>query len=201
MRGERRTQLIATSIKSRFYDYLLAANGSQMAGFKNWHFQPGMLFNSLETWWGEKKPRAIPHEGLDLCCFEDTAGLINWLDQSIKIPATFAGEIVKIGRDFLGQSIYLSHDIFASDGRQLYTAYGHTRPLPSLRVGQPVAAGDLIGTVAAPSRKKIKVPHHLHLSLAWIPVGLPREDLNWQNLGADRTISLIDPQSILSPPA
>jgi hypothetical protein len=188
-------------INSRFFDYLLANNRAEMAGFKEWLFQPGMLFNSLETWWGEKKPRAAPHEGLDLCCFTDATGQIKGLDKNIKIPATFAGKIVKIDRDFLGKSIYLSHEIFSSDGRQLYTAYGHTKPLAAMQVGKVVEEGEIIAAVAAGPGKSPKIPPHLHLTLVWIPVSLPRDRLNWQNLGADRTIRLIDPRSILPAPA
>lgn len=187
--------------KSNFFDYLLASNRPYLAGFKKWLPQPGMLFNSLETWWGEKQPRATPHEGLDLCWFEDLTGQIKQLDKNIKIPATFAGKIVKIDRDFLGKSIYLSHEILAPDGRQLYTAYGHTRPLAAIRVGQVVAAGEIIAALAAGPGKSPKVPSHLHLTLAWIPASLPTDRLNWQNLGADRDITLLDPQSILTDPA
>jgi len=172
-----------------------------MAGFKSWLFQPGMLFNSQETWWGEKKPRATPHEGLDLCCFEDLSGQINKLDKNIKIPATFAGKIVKIGHDFLGKSIYVSHEIFSEDGRQLYTAYGHTEPLAAIKAGKAVAAGEIIAQIPEVMGNKTKIPPHLHITLAWIPVSLLPDRLNWQNLGADRTIKLIDPRSILLPPA
>ena len=191
----------AQAINSRFFDYLLASNRPYMAGFKKWLSQPGMLFNSLETWWGEKKPRATPHEGIDLCWFEDLTGQIKQLDKNIKIPATFAGQIVKIGHDFLGKSIYLSHEIFSADGRQLYTAYGHTRPWASIQVGKIVAEGEIIAAVSAGPGKSPKIPSHLHLTLAWIPVSLPTDRLNWQNLGADRTIRLIDPRSILPAPA
>jgi len=187
--------------KSNFFNYLLASNRPYMAGFKNWLSQPGMLFNSQETWWGEKKQRAAPHEGLDLCWFEDATGQIKHLDENIKIPATFAGKIVKISPDFLGKSIYLSHEIFAADGRQLYTAYGHTEPLASMHAGKVVAAGEIIAAIAAGSGKNPKITVHLHLTLAWIPVSRPRDRLNWQNLGADRTITLIDPRSILAAPA
>ena len=191
----------AQAINSSFFDYLLASNRPYMAGFKKWLLQPGMLFNSQETWWGEKKPRATPHEGLDLCCFEDLTGQIKKLDKNIQIPATFAGKIVKIGHDFLGKSIYLSHEIFAADGRQLYTAYGHTEPLAAMQAGKVVEAGEIIAAVAAGPGKSTKIPSHLHLTLAWIPVSLPPDRLNWQNLGADRTIRLIDPRSILTAPA
>ena len=188
-------------IHSKFFDYLLALNQPQMAGFQRWLFKPGMLFNAPETWWGEQKLRATPHEGLDLYCFADAAGQIKELDKNIKIPAAFAGKIVKTGNDFLGKSIYLSHELFAADGRQLYTAYGHTRPLDSLQTGHTVAAGEIIATLAAPSGKNTRIPGHLHITLAWVPSSMPADRLNWQNLSADHTITLIDPWPLLSAPA
>jgi murein DD-endopeptidase MepM/ murein hydrolase activator NlpD len=187
--------------QSKFFDYLLASNGPALAGFKSWLFQPGMLFNSLETWWGERQPRSTPHEGLDLCWFADGAGQRRRVAQDLRIPATFAGKIVKLDRDFLGISIYLSHEILAADGRQLYTAYGHTQPLASLQVGQRVAEGEIIATIAASSGKKARVLPHLHLTLAWMPRALATVRLAWQNLGHDPAITLIDPLAILAPPA
>ncbi len=191
----------ANSIHSRFFDYLLTSNSPQMTGFRRWLFQPGMLFNAPETWWGEKKLRATPHEGLDLYCFADAAGQIKELDEQIKIPAAFAGKIVKTGNDFLGKSIFISHELFAEDGRQLYTAYGHTRPLAAIRAGQVVAAGEIIATLAAPSGKNTGIPGHLHITLAWVPKSMPSDRLNWQTLSADRSITLIDPWPRLSAPA
>ena len=187
--------------KSEFFDYLLASNGPALAGFKNWFFQPGMAFNSGQTWWGEKQRRSCPHEGIDLCCFEDSRGQLRQVGPDLRIPATWAGKIIKLARDFLGQSIYLGHEILAADGRQLCTAYGHTRPLASLEVGQPVAAGAIIAALAAAPGKKTRVPPHLHLSLAWIPVALDPDRLDWQNLGRDPAITLIDPLSVLALPA
>ena len=105
-------------IKSSFFEYLLADNRPQMAGFARWILHPGMAFNSLETWWGEKKPRPSPHEGMDLCCFEDSSGQVRQVGQDLKIPATFAGEVLQLAPDFLGKSIYLGHEILAADGRR-----------------------------------------------------------------------------------
>ena len=122
--------------KSKFFDYLLASNGPALAGFKSWLFQPGMEFNSRRTWWGEQQPRSCPHEGLDLCCFEDSRGQLRQVGPDLQIPATLAGKILKLAGDFLGESIYLSHEILAADGRRLCTAYGHTRPLAAL-AGRP----------------------------------------------------------------
>jgi len=182
--------------QSKFFDHLRSANKPALAGLTAWIFQPGMRFNSLETWWGERHPRSAPHEGLDLCWYEEADGRINRVDQHLRIPATFAGEIIKIDPDLLGTSIFLGHEIFAPDGRQLYTAYGHTRPLASLHVGNIVAGGEIIATLAAPSGSNNKVLPHLHLTLAWMPRLIAPERLVWQNVGRDPDISLLDPLAI-----
>ena len=158
-----------------------------------------MLFNSHEEWWGDKKRRTAAHQGIDLCFFEDTAGHIYHIDISLKIPAPFNGEIVKIEKDFLGKSIYLRHDIFADGTRQLYTILGHTHPFPGVSVGAKVAAGEVMAQLAGVPQKTNVLPH-LHLTLAWIPVAFNPEQLNWRHLAEDRMITFIDPFSVLSTP-
>ena len=99
-------------LKSSFFQYLVAINRPHLDNFKQWIFLPGMLFNSGEKWWGDQGRRATPHEGLDLCSFAEIDGNIKNLDPHTKIPAAFAGEIVKIDPDFLGPiHIYQPWDI------------------------------------------------------------------------------------------
>jgi hypothetical protein len=182
--------------KSRFLEYLLANNQPHLAGFRKWVFVPGMLFNATEQWWGDKKPRAVPHEGLDLCCFADTDGDIRQLSGGLKIPAAFAGTIQKIDHDFLGKSIFVSHEIFDGKQGQLYTIYGHTEPVAGQLYGS-VAAGEIIGMIAdRPGRNSTLLPH-LHITVAWVPVGYPLEELTWQYIGTDERIKLLDPLLIL----
>jgi hypothetical protein len=187
-------------VKSRFFDYLLAGNQPQMAGFKRWLFQPGMLFNAWETWWREQELRPSPHEGLDLCFFEDADGRVQKVNQRTRIPAAFAGEVIKISDDFLGKSIFLGHAIKAPDGRRLCTAYGHIRPLATLKVGQAVAAGEIMAVIAAPLGRGRTITPHLHLTLAWIPAAIAPERLAWPKLGRDPEITLLDPLEFLAPP-
>jgi murein DD-endopeptidase MepM/ murein hydrolase activator NlpD len=182
--------------KSRFLEYLLANNQPYLAGFRKWVFLPGMLFNSTEQWWGDKKPRAAPHEGLDLCCFEDADGEIRRFAGSIRIPAAFAGRIQKIDDDFLGKSIFVSHEIFDGKKGQLYTIYGHTEPVAGKLYGS-VAEGEIIGVIAdRPGRNSTLLPH-LHITVAWVPVRYPLEQLTWQHFGTDKRITLLDPLLIL----
>ncbi len=187
----------APDIKSRFFEYLLAINQPCLAGFTQWIFLPGMLFNSSEQWWGEKKPRSAPHEGLDLCCFANATGEITALDGRIKIPAAFAGEVRKIDRDYLGKSIFISHAIFDGKNRQLYTIYGHTQPGAAVCAPGGVAEGEIIGVIAdLPERKTALLPH-LHITVAWIPLLASLEVLAWKHLGNDERITLLDPLLIL----
>jgi hypothetical protein len=180
--------------------FLVAHNRPRMDGFQRWLFQPGMLFQAEVTWWGDQGRRPAPHEGLDLCCFEDAGGNEKTLDQHTQIPAAFAGQVVKIERDFLGQSIYMSHAIFADGGRRLLSAFGHTVPRESLQVGSQVAAGEIIAALSGFPRKKTALVPHLHLSFAWVPVDLSPAQLTWKNLGNDPEITLMDPLTVISAP-
>ena len=80
------------NLSSRFFTYLVELNRPYLDGWQKWLWEPGMLFQAPETWWGDPKPRPAPHEGLDLCCFIDDQGNIkNLAANHIKIPAAFAG--------------------------------------------------------------------------------------------------------------
>ena len=188
-----------SEIHSQFMEFMLEHNRPRMDGFKGWVFHPGMLFQALEKWWGDQGLRAVPHEGLDLYSFETAGGRVKTVDQQTQIPAAFAGQIVKIDRDFLGKSIFLSHAVFAPGGRQLLSAFGHTVPRDGLKPGQPVAAGEIIAAVAGVPGQKTNLPPHLHLTFAWVPKDFRGEQLTWKNLGHDPGIRLIDPLTVISP--
>jgi hypothetical protein len=191
----------ANNLQSNFINDLLAANRPGMDGFKEWLLQPGMLFGATGKWWGDHGLRYMRHEGLDLSVFAAVDGMIKKLDQHTRIPAAFAGEVIKIAPDFLGKSIYIRHAIFSAGGRQLISAYGHTVPAESLTAGQKVAAGEIIGRISGFPGKKTSLVPHLHLTFAWVPLDRAMEQLDWQSLGNDPGITLIDPLAVLSPPA
>ncbi len=186
-------------LTGRFFDYLLASNRPHLTGFKHWLFHPGMLFHSRQQWWGDVKPRSTPHEGVDLCWFQDVTGNRQAIDQTVKIPTAFPGLVVKIERDFLGQSIYLGHEIFQEDSRKLYTAFGHTNPQADLAVGLKVVEGEIIATVSVPP-VKTTVPPHLHITLALIPTSITAAQLTWEKLGTDPAITLLDPLTVFPTP-
>lgn len=185
-------------IHSQFMEFMLAYNRPRMDGFKRWIFLPGMRFQALEQWWGDQGPRAVPHEGLDLYSFETDDGRVKTVDQQTQIPAPFAGQVGKIDRDFLGQSIYLSHTIYSNEGRQLLSAVGHTVPRDGLKTGRQVAAGEIIAAVAGVPGQKANLPPHLHLTFAWVPKDVRVDQLTWKNLAHDPGIRLIDPLAVIS---
>ena len=180
--------------------FMVAHNRPRMDGFKRWLFQPGMLFQAEVTWWGDQARRPAPHEGLDLHRFEVTGGVTKALDQHTLIPGAFAGQVVKIERDFLGQSIFMTHAIFADGDRRLLSAFGHTVPRESLQAGAEVAAGEIIATLAGSSGKTKALAPHLHLTFAWVPKDVSPAQLTWKNLGKDPRITLIDPLTVISAP-
>ena len=185
-------------LQSQFMKFMLEHNRPRMDGFKSWVFHPGMLFQSLQKWWGDQGRRAVPHEGLDLYSFEAAGGRVQTVDQQTQIPAAFAGQVVKIDRDFLGKSIYISHAIHDAGGRQLLSAVGHTVPKDGLKTSQQVAAGEIIAAVAEFPGNKTNLPPHLHLTFAWVPKDFRVEQLTWKNLGHDPGIRLIDPLTVIS---
>jgi hypothetical protein len=189
----------SSEIKSQFMEFMLEHNRPRMDGFHRWVFQPGMLFQALEKWWGDQGPRAVPHEGLDLYSFETDGDGVKTLNHRTQIPAAFAGEVVKIDRDFLGKSIYICHGIYTADGRQLLSAVGHTLPREGLNIGQQVATGEIIAAVAGVPGKKTNLPPHLHLTFAWVPADFRLDQLTWNNLDHDPGIRLIDPLAVISP--
>jgi hypothetical protein len=183
-------------LSGHFFAYLQSANRPRLDGFKQWLFHPGMLFQARQQWWGLEQPRPTLHEGLDLCWFEAVPGNRLTLDHTTVIPAPFAGTVVKISGDFLGQSIFLAHDIETLAGRRLYTALGHTSPLPDLSVGELVAEADIIASVSTPVNRKTTVPPHLHLTLAIIPDPVAPEQLTWNYLSTGTEIMLLNPLDV-----
>ena len=193
MRSE---NLSCKPLSGRFFDILLQVNRPRLDVFKQWLFHPGMLFQARQQWWGKEESRATLHEGLDLCWFADDAGNRLALDHTTMIPAPFTGTVVKISRDFLGQSIFLVHDTYPAADHRLVTAFGHTRPVENLAEGQSIAEAEIIASVSDPVNRQTKVPPHLHLTLAVIPDTVAYDHLTWNYLGAAQNVTLLDPLAV-----
>lgn len=154
-------------------------------------FHPGMLFGSRERWWGNPAPRPTPHEGLDLWRWEDEAAQVYTLPVTFRVPALLPGVVARLIPDFLGLTVCLRHEPGQGEAC-LYSLLGHLRPRHDLRQGSPVAAGDVLGTLAAPPRPT-RVPPHLHLTLACLPPAREAELLDWGVLGRHPAVQLVDP--------
>ena len=178
---------------TRFTEILIQKNALEKGGFKGWVFCPGMLFNSTDKWWGDQGKRDALHEGLDLCLYKDREDTILRLGEQTKVPVLYDGRVVGIIDDFLGESVIIEHLI--SDGRnnRLCTIYGHTIPKDNLYVGKVVKQGDVIATLADSSTFKIKIFPHLHISLGWTSKEISYDRLDWGNIGAPNTLTMLDP--------
>lgn len=162
-----------------------------------WILEEGMGYRAAGAWWGARRPRPRPHNGLDLHRFESGAGTRETLAPGALVPIAWAGRIVRVVDDFLGQSLFADHGEVAGGGR-LLTACGHVRPLPGAAAGALFPAGTAIAALAAPARGP--VPAHLHLSALVVPASFPPERLAWETLDDDRDVTWLDPTPILGAP-
>lgn len=172
-------------------------NRLSVAAWEKWLLLPGMLFAASEKWWDENRPRQHPHEGIDLCFFVSDQGAIAQLLPAVSVPVALSGRVRAIGRDFLGESIFVSHDMEDGRGRTLFSVYGHTSPITGLRPGNFVAKGDIIATLAPTSRKEKSPPPHLHLSLIWLPELHDPGALDWRMLASLKEARFEDPLPLL----
>ncbi len=162
-------------------------------GFEGWIFYPGMLFHSQHKWWGKGGMRQRPHEGLDFCFYRDRAGQNHTLNEKTKIPVMYEGEIVGIHDDFMGKSLFVSHDFYDELGNRLHTIYGHTNPYPGVDIGRLFREGETIAVIAAARKNDTRIPSHLHISVAWLPKSFPYNRLNWETMGDRGVTTLCNP--------
>jgi murein DD-endopeptidase MepM/ murein hydrolase activator NlpD len=183
---------------TRFTELLIQKNDLDKGGFKGWVFCPGMLFNSTDKWWGDQGKRDKPHEGLDLCLYQNRKDRILRLDEKTKVPVIYDGIVVGIIDDFLGKSMIIEHLFFDCDNNRLCTIYGHTIPENNLHVGKIVKKGDVIATLADTNRSKTSIFPHLHISLGWTSEAISYGKLDWEkNIGAQNTLTLLDPLPLI----
>ncbi|MBN2238168.1 MAG: hypothetical protein JW712_00200 [Dehalococcoidales bacterium] len=185
--------------ETSFHEKLVSVNGLDTAGFSEWLFLPSMVFGAEEKWWGDKGKRDSVHEGVDILWYRDACGAVKTLAAGTKIPAIFPGKVERVIRDFLGVSVFVSHD-YRADGYCLFTVYGHTQPVPGITVGRMLAEGDIIGIVADPAERKLTVLAHLHVSVVWVPESLPVAEYDWDTFSNREKVILIDPLEVLHLP-
>jgi murein DD-endopeptidase MepM/ murein hydrolase activator NlpD len=156
-----------------------------------------MLFGARGNWWGSKRQRPKPHEGIDLCLYRDGHEKIIPLNERTRVPALFDGVVVKIMADFLGQSILLEHRIPEIRPGVFLTIYGHTLPATGLANGSPVKQGQMIATIAPPKGQQILVPPHLHVTTAWHSNAPAYTTLDWTTISDPERLQLLDPLQFL----
>ncbi len=183
-----------------FHERLLFFNNLDGLGFKEWIFHPAMLFGALYEWWGDWGKRERPHEGLDLCLYRTKEGSIHHLAEETKIPVILEGKISNVADDFLGESIFVSHGAYDSNERQLYTIYGHVKPGNHIRPGERLSEGDIVGVIAETKNSGPAVPHHLHISVAWIPNTMHVQELGWQMINDLARVVFLDPLDVTECP-
>ncbi|MDH3346833.1 MAG: peptidoglycan DD-metalloendopeptidase family protein [Desulfobulbaceae bacterium] len=180
-----------------FNEYLTNKNPHiSFAPPRGWILHRDMRFGSSYTWWGESKERPVPHEGVDLLHYVNRNGVPSTLTSSICLVSPIEGNVLRVSKDFLGQSVWLRHSEITSRGTLLHSVYAHIEADTGISEGVSVGRGGVIGTIIE-KQSSGAPPGHLHLSLFFAPKSLPRDSLDWSFLSSHPDVRLIDPlQSI-----
>ena len=185
---------------SRFTEMLIEENTLDQNGFKRWIFCHGMMFNSPDKWWGDHGLRDYPHEGIDLCLYEDRANRIRRINEKTRIPVMHDGVVKAMFRDYLGKAVIIEHEHSGSDIGRFISFYAHTEPLSEIENGVIVKEGDIIATLADTDNSKSNIIPHLHFSL-----GIPNRSFSydgfvWNTIRNPEMITLLDPLAIIDWP-
>lgn len=168
--------------KSNFSALLISSNGLDRYGFYQWAFYPGMLFQSEAKWWGDWGVRKRPHEGLDICLYQGTDGIVHSLDPTVNIPVLYDGTVVRLIDDYIGKTVVVLHDMYDTKKNQLCSIYGHTDPRNTIETATPVGEGEIIATICDAGAQGAQMSSHLHLTIAWVPQSYDCHQLNWDTL-------------------
>jgi hypothetical protein len=178
-----------------FSEYLNAVSRVNRLGngqAVEWLFHPGMLFSSMDKWWGDFGFRSSAHEGIDITYFRTPAEEILCFDDSVQIPAMEDGRIINICDDFLGRTLVVETiNQGFPETRVIYT-YAHIRPEIRLTIGHCVKKDEVIARVCD-TRKNPQLPPHLHFSCFEIEKGVLPRDLNWNLFSNDTAINRVNP--------
>jgi hypothetical protein len=187
--------------QARFTPMILEKNHWDNRKISQWVFVPGMLFGSLDKWWGDADKRKLPHEGLDLCLYKGGDGSIHALEPATQIPAIFDGRVMKIMKDFLGRTMIMEHDPMDEQPGKFLTIYGHAHPAAGMETGCRVKKGEIVCSIGWPAQ--IKTPGllpHLHITAGWSSPTLAYDKLDWDVIPATPLLTLLDPLPLLDWP-
>ena len=189
---QRRTESppLARLSPDSFFRQLVKLN--HLEGISHFLFLPGMLFNDAGQWWGKKKMRTHPHEGIDIYLMRNIDGGIENVLPQMQIPAILPGYPVHFHRDFLGETLYVRHPEISREGAVLHTIYGHGQFNTDQSSPSFINKGVILGTISHPPATSA-VPAHLHISCAWIMKNQRIEELNWEDMATNSNVHFIDP--------
>lgn len=176
-------------MRKSFTEHLVHANSFHEHGFHSWVFHPGMRFGAVTTWWGAESARSMPHEGVDLYHYIDTAKNCRYLLPGTLIPPLVAGTVVSIFPDFLGQSLLVAHDQIQG-GWRLHSIIAHVQIEKGVAVGCRYPDGTIIARL--PPSPRPGVPAHIHLTALTI-FGPPPSSISWDGIVNYDHIRLVDP--------
>jgi hypothetical protein len=180
---------------SKFFNYLQAisrVNGLGNALEVQWLFHCGMLFSSMNKWWGNFQLRHSVHEGIDITYYKTQSGKMHCFDTSIRVPAMDSGVIINICNDFLGQTLVVEHRNSTRLDRPILFAYAHVIPEETLQPGHAIKKEEIIARVCSPYRNPA-LPPHLHFSCFELARQVPPENLNWHFFSKSPEVNLIHP--------
>lgn len=178
--------------RTHFLKSLAVANGLGRVVFVS---HEAMLFGTRKSWWGNRRPRPLPHEGVDICRYRTLKGESRALGPGSRVPVVYPGRVWAISHDdFIDRSIFVRHE---GDSGVFFTVYAHVTPLPGVAEGDLIAGGEVFATLADPSHRGLIIACHLHLSLMTFSDELPKEKLRWDAMSTGTDISLYDPISLL----
>ena len=186
--------------KSRFTKMLIKKNALDQSGFECWVFCQGMLFNSPDKWWGDHGRRDFPHEGIDLCLYQDRSRRIGRIDEKTRIPVMHHGVVKAMFKDYIGKTVIIEHENYGSDTGVFIALYAHTNPLSDIDVGVIVKEGDIIATLGDTGNSKSHIIPHLHLSLGLPSKSFSYEGFVWNTIRTPEKIILLDPLAVIDSP-
>ena len=182
--------------KTSFPDALVQVNALKGRGFHAWLFCPSMLFQSVDTWWGDQKRRDNPHEGLDLLFYCDRRGRTHHLNSETKVPAMYNGQVVRILNDFLGKTIIMGHGALGNEEGVFCTMFGHTKPEENIIEGTTIQEGEVIASLADPLSARSGVKAHLHISMGLLGPSVSYQHLDWRMMGDPASMHFFDPLQV-----
>lgn len=181
---------------NRFAEYLqsiVRINRLDSGENNAWMFHPGMLFYSMDKWWGDYRFRATRHEGIDICYYGASGSpRLRGIRAGSLVPAMADGEVLHICNDFLGQTIIIRHQEAGDTPWPVVICYAHILPEQSLRIGDTVKKEALVARVIDTVKNPL-LPPHLHISCFEILSDILPSKWDWSLFTDNSKVRMISP--------